>query len=178
MQWSHELEWDREFYISSPVNETGTGPYLVPGMRLVQESRRALHCCKQNSMKMRRYRNINLSSIKPTIFATIWVGSGGILNLPKLNHPKYLKTDAEGIYILKVTAPYKAYCFCHHPVQEAYKLVINMIEHTLQLFLCRQFVSFVINYTTYIINIVQRNLTFYELIYVFNHTFYWTLIFF
>ena len=39
---SREWEWDREFHILSSANETGTGPYLVPGMRPGQEFRRVL----------------------------------------------------------------------------------------------------------------------------------------
>ena len=42
LQWSREWEQDQEFKISSPANETGPGPYLVPGMRPRWESRRAL----------------------------------------------------------------------------------------------------------------------------------------
>ena len=42
LQWFHEWERDREFYIFRPANETEMGPYLVPGMRPGRESRRAL----------------------------------------------------------------------------------------------------------------------------------------
>ena len=42
LQWSRQWEQDLEFYISSPANETRTGPYLVPVMILGRESSRAL----------------------------------------------------------------------------------------------------------------------------------------
>ena len=42
LQWSHELERDWEFNISSPPNETSKGPDLVLGKRLG----RAELCCE------------------------------------------------------------------------------------------------------------------------------------
>ena len=43
LEWSHEWECDREFYISSPTNGTGRGPYIVLGLRPGRKSRRTLN---------------------------------------------------------------------------------------------------------------------------------------
>ena len=54
-------DWDRELVLISPTNETGTGPYLVPGIR--QESHIALVCQVLSSSNLHISTQWNLQTV-------------------------------------------------------------------------------------------------------------------